>query len=207
MNELNFSELELITPTTDPQDPGFDTQINYVSTRDPTVVEPLVYNGYPFLPLGWQTVTTSDLWATYITTAFWLCVNNTPSAMVWWRMVFDANILSVLNTVGWNINTSRNYKASGISLNSSRQPSLMNDTKVVASIKQVNTLLTSTYLTAEVSPDNSTWSTVGSIGVDNGAILSYTTMINFECPAGYYYRMIGSGSGRFTLASCNELAM
>src|SRR5438552_3011949 len=98
---LKTLEKSNTTPGTDPQDGGFDVFLNYVSTRDPTVAEPLIYNGYPWLPLWWQNATTTDSWSTYITNGYWLCVDNTASAMVWWKMVFDANILSILDSQGW----------------------------------------------------------------------------------------------------------
>jgi hypothetical protein len=85
-----------VIPGTDPQDGGYDTFLNFVCTRDPTSNEPLMPYNFPWLPFWWQTATSSDSWTTYTTTNFWLCVNSTAENMVWWRMVFDANIHSVL---------------------------------------------------------------------------------------------------------------
>ena len=128
------------------------------------------------------------------------------SPLVWSEFVNNANLLSLISAAGWKINTARNYSASGISLNSSRQPSITNDIFVVASINFVNTLLTTTTATAEVSPDNSTWTTVGQIADTTGVASNKTPMNSFVVPASYYYRLVGSGSGTITLVSCNELS-
>jgi hypothetical protein len=170
----------------------------FLADRDPTGTESDIYQGYAGLILMWENTTSGD---------FFISPDNTASPFVWNKIASDSNLLTMLSNLGWKINTSRNPSASGISLNSSRQPSLTNDIEVIPTIKQVNTLLTSTALTAEISPNNSTWSTVGSIGVDNGAISSYTTMFKFTCPASYYYRLVASGTGTVTLTSCNELTM
>lgn len=128
------------------------------------------------------------------------------SPLVWNEFVDNTNLLSLIASAGWQINTARNYSASGISLNSSRQPSITNDIFVVASINFVNTLLTTTTVTVEVSSNNSTWTTAAQIADTTGVDSNKTPMISFVVPASYYYRLVGSGSGTITLVSCNELS-
>lgn len=170
----------------------------FLADRDPTSSEPDVYQGYAGLILFWENTISGD---------FFISPDNIASPLAWNKIAVDANLLTMISAAGWQLNTSRNQSASGISLNTARRPSLTNDIQVTPSIRQVNTLLTSTALTAEISSNNSTWSTSGSLADNTGVASDYTTMFNFICPAGYYYRLVASGTGTVTLISCNELLM
>jgi hypothetical protein len=186
------------TPTTDPQDPGFDLLLGYVATRDPTINEPLIYNGYPYLQQLWQTVESVDDFATFTTTGYWLSPDNTASALIWWKMVFDANILSVLSARGWKINTTRGYTdQSSLGFNAPRRPSLTNDTAINVSVLLDNT----NPVNFQISPDGVTYETISTL-----AIQSNTCSESVILPAGYYYQLTVSGGATPTLVILKELS-
>jgi hypothetical protein len=193
-----------VTPTTDPQDGGFDTFLNYVCTRNPTASEPaLPYSNYPWLPFWWQTANSSDSWTTYTTSDFWLCVNNTMDSMVWWRMVFDANILSVLNGQGWGINTSRSYSQRvSPAFNTAYTPSATNDTTVIITLGLVDTLLTPCSVNMQVNT-GAGYVTIATAGL-SGVAATETTPVTIVVPAGASYKII-SVSGSPTINSIFEL--
>jgi hypothetical protein len=202
LNEIKNKFPERIKKIGEPlDDPVLTPYTNFfcfLADRDPTSSEPLVYQGYDGLIIFWVNESTEQIF---------ISMNNLATPLAWDKIITQSILLSVLKTLGWNINTSRNYGASGVSLNSSRQPSTSVDTFVSASIKQVNVLLSTTTLTAEVSPDNSTWTTVNTLQDLSGVASDYTTPIGFTVPASYYYRLVSSGSGTISLVSCEELPM
>jgi|SRR5271154_3219822 len=207
MQKIDLDLLDTI-PTTDPQDPGFDVEINYVATRDPTSSEPLIYNDLPFLMLLWQNASSSDAWETYATNDFFMCANNTADSQVWWRMVFDANILAILFAAGWQINTPRGYSdQSSLGFNISRQPSATNDVSLSCSVTLANTLLTTATVEIQISLDNSTFITICTLANLTEEVNSSTYSTNLTIPSGYYYQLTTSGSGTHTLVNLQELIL
>jgi hypothetical protein len=184
LDDPNFSESQGYFYDTRPPNSGDDDYINSIGF------------GSDFLVFWWDQSANN----------LYQLTNWGNSPLVWNEFVDNANLLSLIAASGWQINTPRNYSASGISLNSSRQPSTTNDIFVVASINLVNTVSTTTTVTVEVSPDNSTWTTAGQIADTTGVASNTTSMINFVVPQTYYYRLVGSGNGTITLISCNELS-
>lgn len=201
---LHLDKVDMTTPTTDPQDGGFDTFLNYVATRDPTVDEPLLpYHGYNFLPFWWQTVNSMDDWATYTTSDFWLCVDNADEAMVWWRIVFDSNLLQILNEKGWQLNTARSYSnVSTPAFNTVYSPSSTNDTHVTAIVQLASTLLGSSTIQAQID-SGSGYVTRAEAGVSGVAATNIQTL-SFICPANASYKLIASG-GTTSIISINQL--
>lgn len=201
---LKFKNLNTI-PTDAPQDPGFDTFLNYVCTIDPTDSEPdLPYLGYPWLPLWWQTATSTDGFETFTTQNYWLCVDNTADAMVWWRMVFDANILSVINSQGWKINTNRNYTPqSSPAFNTAYSPSSTNDFTIVASISLSSTLLTTATVEIQVNT-GSGFSTIAQASL-SGIDATFTQVVNFSVPAGASYKLVQSSGTSSSIVSIEQL--
>lgn len=195
-----------VVPTIDPQDGGFDTFLNYVCIRDPTADEPLLpYHDYPWLPFWWQTANSTDSWATYTTSDFWLCVDNAPAAMVWWRMVFDSNITSVLNSVGWEINTSRSYSArTSAAFGTSYTPSASNDTQVIASVKLSSTVLLASTVDIQVDT-GSGFTTILELSV-SGLAATMTQSATFIVPAGASYKLVQSVGGS-SIIYINELSL
>jgi hypothetical protein len=196
-------------PGSDPQDPQFDAFINYVATRAPTINEPDVYNGYPFLPLWWQYATSGDSWATYTTDSFWLCANNTAGSQVWWKMVFDANILSVLNAKGWELNTSRGYAArSSPAFSTAYTPSATNDTQVVVNCQTTSGAGGTATVTIQVD-SGSGFVTLSTQGISGVSATSYPAL-SFIVPANAQYKIVDSVSGvgsSATINSINELTL
>lgn len=193
-------------PTTDPQDPTFDTQINYVCVRDPTAAEPLIYNNLPFLPLWWQTATSSDSWTTYTTQDFWLGVNNTTDAMVWWKMIFDVNILSVLDSQGWEINTPRSYAhRTSAAFNTSYTPSVTNDTQVLATVSLTSTLLTSATIDIEI--DSGSGFVIVASGSLSGLAASDSKPFSFIVPANSAYKIVSASGASNSITSIYELSL
>jgi hypothetical protein len=134
-------------------------------------------------------------------------VNNTADAMVWNRIVTDANILTVLDSAGWEINTSRGYvDESGWGFNTTRLPSITNDTAISFSATFTNTLLTTCTLNFQISADNITYVTIATLANLTEAVNSITLSANPTVPAGYYYRLATSGSGTITLINLQELS-
>jgi hypothetical protein len=182
--------------------PNFSEEFGYFyDTRAPNSEDDDYINSIPFgtdfLSFWWDQSTNNIYQLTN-----W---GNTP--LVWAQFANNQNLLSLISANGWEINTSRTYGASGISLNTARQPNLTNDTFVIASINQNNTLSTTTACTVQVSVDNVSWITAASIGEATGIVSNKTTAISFWVPAGYYYQLESSGTGTVTLVSCNELTM
>lgn len=130
---------------------------------------------------------------------------NTP--LVWQKFVTDLNLSSSIANIGWKINTSRSYSnQSSLGFNVSRRPSLTNDTTALLSATLTNTLLTTATVTIEISSDNSTFVSIGTIANLTEAVSSVTYAINFIVPVGYYYKLVTSGSGTAILVNLQELS-
>jgi|SRR5882757_2312555 len=207
MKILDLSSLALTTPTTDPQDPGFDVFFNYICTRDPTASEStLPYLGYPWLPLWWQTAASVDDFSTFTTENFWLCVDGTADAMVWWKMVFDANILSVLDTQGWKLNTSRSYAPrSSPAFATSYTPSVTNDIQVLATLSLSSTLLTSAMIDIQI--DNGTGFITIASGSLSGLAATDAKCFSFIVPANSTYKIISASGSSNSITSIYELTL
>lgn len=193
------------TPSTDPQDGGFDTFLSYVATRDPTISEPLLpYHNYPWLPFWWQNATSTDSFSTYITNSYWLCVDNTADVMIWWKMVFDANILAVLSTQGWQLNTARSYTPrSSPAFSAEYTPSATNDTYVTATLSLTSTLLVNATVELQVN-SGSGYSTVDVAAVPNISA-TLPQCLKGIVPAGASYQLVQSSGSDSTIVSINEL--
>ena len=124
------------------------------------------------------------------------------------QAVFDANILTTLDAQGWYINTTRGYTdQSSLGFNTSRQPSLTNDTQVKLSVTLANTLLTTSTATLEISPDDTTFEPIAVLANLTEAVNSSTYSDSGIIPAGYYYRVSTSGGGTQTLVILKELSL
>lgn len=196
---LEPSDVET-TPTSDPQNPGFNVFLNYICTRDPTVSEPLIYNGYPYLPQWWQTSGTND---------FFLCLDNTADAMLWEKMITSRNFSAQLAEEGIIPAENRNWVArSSPAFSTSYQPSIVSDTSVVFNIRFSSLISLAAEVDIQVSTNNSTWVTVTKLQRNLSLASTFIDCVSITVPISSYYRaIIISGGATPTIDSILELSI
>ena len=164
----------------------------FTCDRDPTASEPLVFNDYSDFGFFWWNTISND---------FFRCVDDTEDALVWNKTVTDVNILNVIKSQGWNINTSRSYSLrSSPAFNTPYTPSLTNDTLVVAVVSLASTILTAGTVLFQV--DNVTISEASISGLAATEGSSMTCLV----PANSSYQLVNS-SGTSSIVSLNEISM
>jgi len=170
----------------------------FLCDRDPTASEPIV-SSIPFPSdwlIGWWNQTNST---------YWMCFDLTADALVWHEMADSSNFSSMLNAIGWKINTSRSYSSVSLTFNTNRAPSSAHDVFVNATINIQITALQSSTVEAQVDT-GSGFVTVAS--ASNMTIAAnYTTTLSFIVPVGAIYKLIESGTGTNSIASVNELSL
>jgi hypothetical protein len=169
--------------------------IYYVCDRDPTPSEPLVYNNYEYLLLFW--------WNTSTNSMFW-SANTTADSMIWIEEASNANILSILDTLGWEINTNRDYSSQTLAVNTGRTPSATNDTNVTITFSHTSTLLTAATVTVDVNTSGS-WVTIAQSGL-SGLAATSTAVVTVLVPKNAQYRWTSS-SGTNSVTSIYEISM
>jgi hypothetical protein len=160
----------------------------FTCDRDPTAYEPVV-DGIS-IPTNWV--------------YFWLNTSSgeisrnrvpTSGSMVWGKNVEDQNILSILSTLGWNINTNRAYSLrSSPAFGTEYTPSTTNDTQVILS----ETITLTGEIQAQVN-SGSGYVVVGQSPV-SGAI-------TFIVPANAAYKIVSVSGLSNSIVSLAELTL
>jgi hypothetical protein len=166
-----------------------DPYIWFVSANlDPTADEPVVDDSMIDTDPNWFSP-----WWNRATDNVFLCTNNTPASLVWKRFVlFDTN---------------RTYSSVSLSFGTARIPNANKETIVIASIRMVNTLLTTSTIEIQVdNAGNGTFATIATLGM-SGVAATNTQSVTFNVPVRSQYQIIQSGSGTNTIISINELPL
>jgi hypothetical protein len=111
-----------------------------------------------------------------------------------------------INSLSQRLNNNRTSPAVNVPFNTSRQPNLTHDTEISFFVGFTNAISQSGSATLQISPDNTTWQTVGavqSVIVSN----SLTLYLNKIIQAGYWYRIINSGTGIMAISPITELTL
>ena len=176
-------------------DPTFsESFIYFYDTRAPNSSDDDYINTIPFgtdFLVFWWDQSVNDLYQ---------LTNWGNTQLVWQKLVTNLNILDIISTVGWQINTNRAYtqRTSPI-FSTSYTPSTTNDTFVIASFGLSDTLLSPVSLTVAVG--GVTIATVGLAGIT----ATETGVISFQVPANSTYEFtVVSGSP--TIVSVYELS-
>jgi hypothetical protein len=170
----------------------------FTCDRDPTTSEPVI-DSIPF-PSPWLIY-----WWNQTSNNIFQCVDLTASAMIWQQIATTNNIFSIINILGWEINTSRNYSLrSSPAFATSYQPSVTNDTQVSAVISLTSTLITAATVDLQVDTGGG-FSTISQISVSG---LSATAIHTITClvPANAHYKLI-QVSGTSSIVSINEIQL
>lgn len=173
--------------------------IYFTCNRDPTSNEPVLdatglsgSGGYFF----WWNQTTNN---------FFMCINAVTSDYLWQQITTSANILSNIDSAGWNVNTARSYSLmSSPAFNTSYKPSTTNDTMVSAVVSCTSTLITPGTVLFEVNA-GSGFSTIGEFST-SGIAASLFGTITCLVPANSSYQLVNS-SGTASIISLNEVQL
>lgn len=191
----NFKELiGQLLPLDDPVISPYPF-IYFTCDRDPTATES-TYSGYPGLIYFWYNTTSTNVFC---------CTNSaTAGALVWQEIAMPQNILAMLNTAGWNIDTARSYvQRSSPTFSTSYSPSATNDTQVLATISLTSTILTSAQVNIQINP-GSGFVTLCEESLSGLAATSIRS-VNFTVPAGSSYQLVNS-SGTASITQIMELS-
>ena len=126
---------------------------------------------------------------------------QTYSDCTFQEIATSANVLSVLNNVGWNLNTSRSYSLrSSPAFSTYYTPSVTNDTLVCAIVSVTSTVLTAGTVLFQVNSE-----TVGEASITGLAATNIQTITSLV-PANAEYQLINS-SGTASIISINEVQL
>lgn len=173
--------------------------IYFTCDRDPTSDEPVLDSsglsgsgGYFF----WWNQTTNN---------FFFCTNAVNTDYLWQNITTSSNILTILDSSGWDINTSRSSSFRGSpEFNTSYTPSATNDTSVTVIVDLTSTLLTPGTVELQVN-SGSGYTTKGESSI-SGISATIIGTINYIVPANSSYKLINS-SGTASIVSIDELTM
>lgn len=171
----------------------------YQCDRDPTSSEPLCYTGIPDFLEPWWNTASGDIF---------FCVDNTPNAMVWNKLITNANIVDILTALGVYQSTNRPYvQRSSPAFSTSYQPSTTSDTLVALTLNFTGLLSLSSTVNIEVSQDNSTWQTIFSIVKSLSIGGNENDPVNFTVPIGSHYRIVQAAGTAASIVSIYELGV
>lgn len=138
-----------------------------------------------------------SLWIDTTTSDWWICIDSGDGVNngLSWQFLFTQPGLKAYTN------------QSSLGFNASRQPSQIKDTQLAVGVTLTNTLLTTSTVEVQISPDNVTFETIAPMANLTQAVNSNTYFANPIIPAGYYYRLLTSGSGTHTLVVLKELPL
>lgn len=179
--------------------PGFNEELAFFyDTRDPNSGDDSYVNSLPFgteFMCYWWNQTSGDIFQM----TNW---GNTP--LVWTKFANNQNVLAMLNSAGWLINTSRSYsQRSSPAFSTSYTPSTTNDTQVIAVISLTSTVLLAAQVNIQVNT-GSGFSTIAEEGLSGLAATSVRS-ITFTVPANASYQLV-SVSGSTSITQIKELS-
>lgn len=169
--------------------------IYFTCDRDPTVTEP-VYIGYQGLIFFWWNTTSTNLFC---------CTNsNTNGSLVWQEFAMPQNILSMINSAGWKINTARSYvQRTSPAFSTSYTPSTTNDTEVTISVSLTSTLITAATVNFQID-SGSGFITILPLSIPATSISPDIRGATLTVPPGSSYRLV-QASGTSSIVSIYEL--
>ena len=181
----NIIELTLDDPTLSPY-----PFIYFTCDRDPLPTES-TYSEYPGLIYFWYNTVSNNVFC---------CANcQTTDSLDWQLMAMPQNILDMINTLGWQINTASSLNSAGIGFGTVRTPSSTNYTFVYATIG-----LSSTILTPSTVNINIAGNTIGQLSL-SGLTATESAFAGFPVPSNASYELIVA-SGSPTLIYLKELS-
>lgn len=171
--------------------------VTFDADRDPTSTEPVIA---ALLPDGWFVT-----WENTVSTDTYDCKACIQGSMLWEKRIYSTNLVSTLASLGWQVNTARNYSTITLDLNASRTPSATNDILVVANISHSNISITTTEVDGQIDTGNGAGFTTISSTQMAGPLPTIVIPITFLVPAGASYQLVSSGNGIVTILSINEI--
>lgn len=173
--------------------------IYFTCDRDPTANEPVLDSsglsgsgGYFF----WWNQTTNN---------FFYCINAVTSNYLWQEVATVSNVLSVISSSGWKINTSRSYsQRSSPAFNTVYTPNATNDVTVSCIVNVTSTLVTPGTVLFEIN-GGSGFITTGEASASGIAASIFSTITQI-IPANSQYKLVNS-SGTASIISIYELTM
>jgi hypothetical protein len=168
----------------------------YVYAADPLPTSTIDFYGYENFMFFWWNTVTNDVF---------YCIDDTEGALVWVKIAAPQNILAMINSQGWGINTPRAYTLIVLALNTPRTPSSSLDTFVACTVNSVLTLLQSSTITAQVNT-GAGYFTIATFA-NSGIAINATSSLSFMVPAAASYKIVVTGTGTNTITSLMELTM